>query len=173
MPARLIAYCTCAVDHVTAADLKAAVDEADIHTNAEVWGIEDEAVVDGALSHLVIERVADPEGARFRLVYAVGQARPVLICVSGRLSADEMLEELHGLTRNGIERVRRGLRETVQEVALTLGWEQTEDMGIVLASQLAQTFASVGRGLIRDQNNEWLAVEDGIPKLVLGQGDDA
>lgn len=61
MPARITVYCTRSVDHVTAPDLKAAVDEADVHTDAEVWGIEDEAVVNEALSHLHIDVVSEPE----------------------------------------------------------------------------------------------------------------
>src|SRR4051812_33877887 len=135
MPARLTVYCTRSIDHVTAADLKAAIDEADVHTDAEVWGIEDEGVVDDALSNLVIESVSEPEGARFQLRYAVGATRPILINVSGRSSADEMLDELNAARTKGIERVRQVLAATVQEVDVALGWQQLEDMGIVLASR--------------------------------------
>jgi hypothetical protein len=173
MSARLTVYCTRSVDHVTAADLKAAIDEADVHTDAEVWGIEDEAVVDEALSHLIIEPVSQPEGARFRLRYAAGETRPILVHVSARSSADEMLDELRDVRATGVERVRQVLNEAVQEVGLELGWQQLEDMGIVLASRLAETFASAGRGLTRDQNDEWWVVEDGIPALVLGRSGDA
>jgi hypothetical protein len=173
MSARLIVYCTRSVDHVTAADLKAAIGGADVHTDAEIWGIEDEAIVHEALSHLIIEPVSVPEGARFRLRYGAGETRPVLVHVSDRSSADELLDQLRGASANGLERVRQVLGETVREVDIELGWQQLEDMGIVLASRVAETFATAGRGLIRDQNNEWWAVEDGIPALVLGRSGDA
>jgi hypothetical protein len=173
MPARITVYCTRSVDHVTAADLKAAVDEADVYTDAEVWDIEAEAVVDEALSRLVIERVSEPAGARFRLRYAAGETRPVLVHVSDRSSAGEMLDEICEVRAKGVERVRQVLSDTVQEVGLELGWQQLEDMGIVLASRVAETFASVGRGLIRDQNDEWWAVEDGVPTLMFGRSGDA
>jgi hypothetical protein len=173
MSARLTIYCTRAVDHITAVDLKAAIDEADLHTNAEVWGIEDEAVVDDALSNLVIEAVSEPGRARFRLRYATAERRPILIHVSSRSSADEMLDELRDVRTKAFERVRQVLSETVQEVNVELGWQQLEDMGIVLASRIAETLAFAGRGLIRDQNDEWWAVEGGVPRLVLGRRGDA
>src|SRR4051794_15266019 len=113
MPARLTVYCTRSIDHVTAADLKAAIEAADVHTDAEVWGIEDEAVVDNALSNLVIESVSEPEGARFQLRYAAGEARPVLIQVSAKSSADEMLDELSAVGTKGIEQVRKVLSDTM------------------------------------------------------------
>jgi hypothetical protein len=70
-------------------------------------------------------------------------------------------------------RVRTVLEHTVAVVGFGLKVKHQQDMGIVLASRVAETFASAGQGLIRDQNDEWWAVADGVPSLVLGRGGDA
>ena len=170
MSAWLTVYCTRPVDHVTAADLTSEVEAADVHTDAEVWGIEDEAAVDEAMSHLAIER-AEVDGVRFHLRYAGSGRHPVLIRVWDGSSAEEMLGELRDAQGAGASRVRTALRHTVAVVGLSVEAEHQGDMGIVLASRVAEAFASEGRGLIRDQNDEWWAVVDGVPSLVLGRGD--
>ena len=58
---------------------------------------------------------------------------------------------------------------TVAVVDLCMKALHEKDMGIVLASRIAETFASAGNGLICDQNDEWWTVEDGVPVLVLAR----
>jgi hypothetical protein len=81
MAAWLTVYCTSSIDQVTAADLIAAIEAADVHADAEVWGIEDEDIVDEALSHLTIEPVTEIDGVRFQLRYGPADAPPILIWV--------------------------------------------------------------------------------------------
>lgn len=168
----LTVYCTRPVDHVTAADLTAAVEAADVHTDAEVWGVEDEDVIDDALMQLSIQPVSGEEGVGFRLRYAAADRPPVLVRVSDRSHADEALDEIGDAPEPGASRVRDVLERAVAVVSLPLKAQHLKDMGIVLASRVAETFAAAGDGLIRDQNDEWWAVADGAPTLVLGQSGD-
>jgi hypothetical protein len=57
----------------------------------------------------------------------------------------------------------------VEVAAVELGLGQLEDMGLVIAGQLAEYLAGVGAGLIRDTGDEWWAVRRGVPKLLLGR----
>jgi hypothetical protein len=166
MSAWLTVYCAHSVDRVTADDLKTALNAADMHTIAEGFGVDDEAAVDEALAHLKVESATEPEGVRFRLHYAGAGKRPILVYLADGASAVEMLEELSRVKGSSVQQVREALRQTVAVVSLSLGWMQLEDMGVVLAGQVAEAFASAGDGLIRDQNGDWWAVDDGVPTLV-------
>lgn len=167
MPARLTVYCTLPVDDVTAAELVAAINEADTYTDAEVWGIEDEALVDDALAHLRFDSSRTPTGAKLVMHYTASNTHTVCVDFSGCESSEEMLEELADVTANGVDRVRSVLHRTVGEVHIALRWEQLGDMAIGFASRVAEILAACGRGLIRDQNDDWWAINGGVPELVL------
>jgi hypothetical protein len=62
--------------------------------------------------------------------------------------------------------MRSHLGQTVEVVGLQLGWPQLEEMGIVLASQVAEYLGHTGNGLIKDQNDDWWKVADRVPVLV-------
>ena len=175
MAAWLTVYCSRAVSHLTADDILAGIDNAqiDFHTIAEGFGIEDEKVVDQALARLRIEAVSEPEGVKFRLRYRPPTFRPILIHVwdePGRVQTEreEGLEQLEEVKGKAVKRVRSHLDQVAEVVALELGWSQLEDMGIVLAGQVAEYLATIGDGLIRDQNEDWWAVEDHVPVLLIG-----
>jgi hypothetical protein len=46
-------------------------------------------------------------------------------------------------------------------VGIELGFGQLEDMGLVIACELARYLAQKGDGIFVDDNNEWYAVADG------------
>ena len=73
------AYCTRSMRNVTAADLTAALDAVDFDTVAEGFGIEDEALIERAVSRLEVEPVADSARVRFRIRYRPGKLRPLLV----------------------------------------------------------------------------------------------
>jgi hypothetical protein len=164
---------TRSVAHVTAADLMADIASADLHTDAEVWGIEDEAVVDEALSHLTIERVTDVNGVRFQIRYAGADQPPIIILQGDRSSAAETLEEFRDAHAGGASRVRTVLENTVANVRLSRKAMHQEDMGVVLASRITETFAFAGNGLIYDQNDEWWEAEDRVPLVILRRSGNA
>ena len=173
MPAWLSVYCTRSVAHVTAEDLLASISEMDLHTIAEGFGIEDEAIVDAAVSALRIEPVLQLEGVKFRLLYRPKDSRPVFIYVSVepaevRELRDEVLEELAPSKARGVRRVRSHLARVIEVAALELVWNQLDDMGIVLAGQVAEYLAVVGKGLIQDHNDDWWAMRGRAPVLIVG-----
>jgi hypothetical protein len=58
-------------------------------------------------------------------------------------------------------------------VAVELGWTQIEDMGVVLASLLAEFMAGVADGLLVDPMDAWWAVEGGVPVQLAGPASQA
>jgi len=163
------------VSHLTANDILGGIEDAhvDFHTVAEGFGIEDEEVVDQALGQLQIEPVSETGGVKFRLRYRSAEFRPVLIHLWDdaeilQEEREEALEQLEEVKGKAVKRVRSHLDRVVEVAALELGWSQVEDMGIVLASQVAEYLAMIGDGLIRDQNDDWWAVEDHVPVLLIG-----
>ncbi len=165
MAASLTVYCVLPVDSVTASDLTAPLGEADLYTVAEGFDIDDEAVVDEALARLKVEPFAGSDDARFRLSYAGDDKRPVFTHIWDETSRvqterDEALEDVDDAT------VTKAVQRAVAVVGIELGWTQLEDIGVVLAGQIAEAFASAGSGVIRDQNDDWWAVQDGVPTLI-------
>ena len=60
------------------------------------------------------------------------------------------------------------LAGTVAVAAVELGLAQLDDMGLVIASRIAEHLAEVGGGLIRDPSEAWWEVRKGVPKELLG-----
>jgi hypothetical protein len=177
MAAWLSVYCTRSVRKVTAAQLRKAIDDADIHTIAEGFGIDDDDVVDRALAHFRIERVTRQVGVKFRLRYRHVRYRPVHIhlwvkAARVKTEREEALEQFEGIRGRGVGAVRRHLSRVVEVVAVELGWDQLEDMGVVLGGQVAEFYAFVGAGLIRDQNDDWWTVKNRMPALLVGRRDE-
>jgi hypothetical protein len=170
-------YCTRSVSHVTAEDITAALDAVDFYTVSEGFGIEDEAVVEQALSLLRVEPVADSPEIRFRIRYRPSQFRPLFVHlwtdverVRQELTEVEA-EYLSGRSGRGVNQVRKELSAVVEVVAVELGMGQLEDMGLVIAGQIAEYFAGLGTGPIRDTGDEWWAVKRGVPRLLLGRAE--
>jgi hypothetical protein len=177
MAAWFTIYCTRSLDHVTPDGIRAAIDAADLRTLAESLGMEDEEVVAGAPTRLRIEPGDGAGGVRCRLRYRDSLPRPLEVHVwTGDAEIDEMreeeLERLDETDGEGLARIRSHLGRTVAVGAVQLGWSQLEDMGIVLAGVIAEHLAAVGDGLIRDPKDHWWAIEEGVPVLIAGPGDE-
>jgi hypothetical protein len=76
MAAWFTVYCLRPASRITPDDLLAAIEESDLHTVAEGFGIEDDAV-DQALSLLQIEPADGTAGVRFRILYKPPEFRPM------------------------------------------------------------------------------------------------
>jgi hypothetical protein len=174
MAAWLTAYCARSVDHVTADDLLSLLRGLDDPwTLAEGFGIDDEKIVDRALAQLRIESIADPDGVKFALRYRPGKTRPVYFHLWAeprrvQTEREEALELLDGSRNRNAKRVREHLGRVVEVAALELGWNQLDDMGVVLAGQIVEFLATEGDGLIRDQNDDWWAMKKRVPVLLVG-----
>jgi hypothetical protein len=170
-------YCARSVAHVTAKKLRSRIESIqDVYTLAEGYGIDDNAAVDKAMTLLQIEPVNGPGGVKFQIRYRSRKFRPILyhLWTDFDEELEEALEQLEELetegptSKKGIVRVRSHLKRVVQVVTLELGWSQLEDMGVVLAAQVAEYLATIGGGLIKDPHDDWWEMKDEVPVLVVG-----
>jgi hypothetical protein len=163
---------------ISADAITAAIEETDLYMAAEAAGIDDDAAVDAALSHLSVLPVDAKLGVQFDVRYGDGDQRPVQIHVWAeparvRIEQSEAESSLEGVPAAASAAVRSRLRETVEVIGIELGWGQLEDMGIVLAGQVAELFAATGDGLIRDSNDDWWEMRNGVPHALLRRTGDA
>lgn len=165
MAAWISIYCAQAVEHLTPADLREALDLPDYWTLAEWYGLP-EALVAPARAHLRIEPAGEGDGFDvYALHYREPGQRPVTI---HRWAAPERVREevaeararLEGRSGYPVERVRALLARTKEVVGIELGWSQTEgDMGVVFAYEVARCVAKAGRGYIFGLDEGWSIVD--------------
>jgi hypothetical protein len=132
----------------------------DYHLLAEARDIED-ADVDDALEQLEVVRVSDkPLDVQIRYKQEA-DARPIVVHLwqEPERVAEEIEEALDN--REPPERVKSELSACREIVGIELGFGQLQDMGFVLAFELARYLAQKGDGVIVDDENAWYAVEDG------------
>ena len=170
MAAWFTVYCTRSLAAVRADDILASINAADVWTVAEGFGIEDDDAIEAACNALQIEPISDQPGLRFRLSYRPPEFRPVIVHVWDEVQeeleeADELLEDASGA---GLGRIRSHLGRVTEVVAVELGWSQMDDMGVVLASLVAEFLAGVADGLVVDPMDAWWAVDDGVPSQLAG-----
>ena len=170
-------YCTRSVQHVTTAELTAALGPArvDFYTLAEGFGIDDESGVERAIAALNVEPAEGTLGERFRIRYRPAKYRGLMVYLWAtpervRTELSEAHEQhLDGRRGQGVSQIRAALSGVTEVVGIELGLNQLADMGLVIAGQVAEHLCSVSAGLIRDTNDEWWTVRRGVPKLILGQ----
>lgn len=135
----------------------------DYWTLAEDFGIEDEDVVDAALDVL---RVRGDEALGLRagceVCYRPGvDARPIVLhCWSEPERVAEELEEAEE-SRSPPAAAQERLRASKEVVGIELGFSQLEDMGVVIAYEIARWLAQKGDGLVADDDDRWMRVADG------------
>jgi hypothetical protein len=165
----LTVYCRKPVAALTPAQLLAGIrDEdrsapagVDYWTLAEHYDIEDEAVVDAALDVLRV-RGAGATGLDCEVHYQPeDDRRPIVVhCWSEpERVAEELAEAEEG--RSPPPAALERLQASKEIVGIELGFSQLEDMGIVLAYEIARWLAQKGDGLVVDDDDQWLAVEGG------------
>lgn len=170
MPYWITVYCRTPVSSLAPAELLAgilgrdssALAGVDYWTLAEGFGIDDEEVVDAALDVLRVrpERAKglDPLEVCYRPEL---DARPIVVhCWSEPERVAEELAEAEENRSPSPEALPR-LRASREVVGLELGFSQLEDMGIVIAYELARWLAQKGDGIVVDDDDQWLAVDEG------------
>jgi hypothetical protein len=173
MAAWFTVHCTLSVKGVTAADLTTALAAVDFYTVAQEFGIEDEAVIRPAVSALRVQVVAGELGEWFELRYRPRRYRPLVVYLwtdATRVQREltEVWDEyLMGRRGRGVTQVRATLPNVAEVVAVELGLGHLEDMGLVIAGQVAEYLAECGKGLIRDTDDEWWIIRQGVPKLLV------
>lgn len=175
MAAWFTVYCTRSVRRVAAADLTAALGAVDFDTVAEGFGIEDEGVVERAVGALRVEPAAGTLGEWFEVRYRPARYRPLVVYLWAEAArvrqelAEAEGEYLAGRKGREAARARAILSGVVEVAAVELGLGQLEDMGLVIAGQIAEYLADAGSGLIRDTGDEWWVLRQGVPRLLLGR----
>src|SRR5262245_41267161 len=148
MPAWLTVYCRRPVT-LRRSELLAELRDADFDTLAEVHEI-DESLVDPALAALRLEDTDHDSIDGASLVYRAPGFRPIQIHCG--TSPERVAEEIEEARDAGElpEEVSAALGEVVEVVALELGFGMYEDMGIVIAWEVARIVAHATHGLVRD-----------------------
>jgi len=178
MPARATVYCARTLKHLTHSMLWTWLQDADWWTLAEVWDIEDEAVVDAALIYLRLEPKTEEALGGFEIYYRPQELRQVQGHFAGSLAeARKWAKEAQEGLKGRADRSDAGFRqvcahlERVQEVASIefsiqpwsdLGWP----MGEVIAYQAGRWIAMNGDGYLEDHGGERWTYDNWIPKRV-------
>jgi hypothetical protein len=168
MSAWLSVYCLESVVHITPSDLLEALDLPDPYLEAEVYGIEDEAIVDASIALLRIEASTPDEFRNFELYYGNESSRPIVIdrkaavAVVQELIAEEVAERLAHATGSGVQRIRAHLSQVCEIVDFELGYEQLQDMGLVFSLACARFVAETGHGFLKDQDGIWWEAREGM-----------
>jgi hypothetical protein len=177
MSAWFTVYSPQSLQHLTPTDVTTYLGgpKVDWYILAEMFGIEDEAVVDQAVSALRVAPATGKLGEWFAIHYRPKKGRPLEVyrwADSKRVHAELAETEqnhLAGCRGRGVVAIRRALSEVVEVVAVELGLVHLEDMGLIIAGQVAEYFADVSGGIICDTNDEWWTVRRGVPKQLLGR----
>jgi hypothetical protein len=162
-------YCRAPVSALTPAQLLAGIRDqdrsapagVDYRTLAEHYDIDDAAMIDAALDVLRV-RPAGSSGLDCEVCHRPEEdARPIVVhCWSDPERVAEEVTEAEAGRSPPTEALAR-LRTSKEIVAIELGFSQLEDMGIVLAYEIARWLAQKGNGLVVDDDDCWLAVEGG------------
>lgn len=145
----------------------------DWYTIAESFGIEDEEVVDRAVNALRVTPATGKLGEWIEIRYRRTKTRPLVIYRwpdSDRVQKELIeveendLQDRHG---RGVTALRKALSGVVEVVGIELGLVHLEDMGLIIAGQVAEYLADRSGGLLRDTDDRWFSVRRGVPKKLL------
>ena len=156
MPTWISVYCSKALGDMPPADtLAAEIRKNDFFTLAEDYEI-DEDLVDPALANFRIE----PDDSGFNLHYRSTGERPIAVHYWTKPErVKEEIQEVHELLGGdsaAVGKVKQHLQTIQAVVGIEMGFSQLEDMGIVFAYEIARWFGRNRRGMIKDDNDNWL-----------------
>jgi hypothetical protein len=171
MPAWVTVYCAQRVAHLSPDDILAGLrgrDEAAL-AGVDYWSLAedyeiDPDLVDSALAQLRVVRVGSAP-----LDYEVHHAtegRPLVL--HGWTDAERVREEIEEALEDEDATpaiIRAQVSRAVEIVGIELGFSNFEDMGVVLAYELARYLAQKADGVIRSDEDRWLRVIDGAFEL--------
>ncbi len=165
MPAWITVYCRERLDSLGADELlrgirggdPEALAGVDYWTLAEDYGV-DEDQVDRALAQLAVVE----DGSDWEIRYSEAGERSVVVhrWFSTERVAEEIEEVLERLEPSD-EDIVEHLRASREVVGIELGFSQFEDMGVVIAYEVARYLMQKLDGLILNDEDRWLVVVDG------------
>ncbi len=90
-----------------------------------------------------------------------GDSRPIVVHVwSTPERVAEELSEMHEV-RSPPKSLHEPLKATKEIVGIELGFSHLENLGVVIAWEIARYFAQKGDGLIVDDDDRWQRIDDG------------
>lgn len=155
----LTVYCQRPVSKLTAKQLHAGItgEDAtaragvDYFTLAEDYDVADE-LVGPAVKALAVSK---------DLHVSFGDPRPVVVHVwSTPERVAEELKEMHEV-RSPPKSLHQALKATKEIVGIELGFSHLENMGVVIAYEIARFLAQKGNGLMVDDDDRWQRIDDG------------
>jgi predicted transcriptional regulator len=155
MPASVTVYCRKSVCSVTGRDLQSALAPVDWHTLAECYGIEDEEIVDRALSFLQIEG----ENGDFTLHCRPPGLRQLEITILDRAAAQADINEIISELTGQLAIIAQHLERSIAVVTIETGYFQFVEMMPVIAEEVARWLAEIGDGCVLTDDGEWLTVD--------------
>lgn len=176
MPSYFTIFCSTSVRHIGVPEIVAALDAVDLPMVAEGFGIEDEEAVEAAVSGIRVSAQGDARNRGFQVHFEGPNSRPIVVSVAADPArvqeevAEMMGEHLDGRNGPGATKARTALAKTLEVVSVELGIGQIRGLGLVIAGQVAEYFAQVGDGVIRDARDEWWVISGGRPTLLPGVG---
>ena len=160
MPAWVTIYCSNPIgDMPDDATFGKEIRNNDFWTLAEDYGI-DESLVDSALANFRLEN----DGSGFNLHYGQHGDRPLTVHYwtnPNRVAEEgqEVVEQL-GADDDRSAKIKTHLQDAKAVVGIEMGFSQLEDMGIVLAYEIARWFGRNRGGMIKDDDDNWSVIDD-------------
>ncbi len=147
----LTVYCRRPVSTTSAEELQTGINGADYFTLAEDYDVDD-ALVGPAVKALTVSK---------DLHVSFGDSRPIVVHVwSTPERVAEELSEMHEV-RSPPKSLHEPLKATKEIVGIELGFSHLENLGAVIAYEIARYFAQKGDGLIVDDDDRWQRIDDG------------
>lgn len=164
----LTVYCTRSVASIEPALLLSGIRDGDPEapagidytTTAEDYEVDD-ALVGPALKHLAVEPDSDRPLDLCVRYHADPERRPIVL--HRWAEPARVAEELRECAENRSPPAAAGpvLERCCEVVGIELGFSQLEDMGVVLAYELARYLAQKGAGVVVDDEGRWFTVDRG------------
>lgn len=143
-----------AAPHFDEAAFLEAITRADFSTLCEQYGLEGALIAPG-LEHLRLVREPHAAESFFLLRYGPEKHRPIVVERWETAGDDGKAILAEALDRAPGAAVRSRLENTVEILALALGASQVEDLGLVLAYEIARWAAGQGGGVIEGLDGGW------------------
>ena len=130
-------------------EILAAITESNYQTLCRQYGL-DPALIAPGLERLGVLAAPDAEAPFFTVVYRQDGERPIVVSLQDWDSNKQPLES--GLPPAALQ---EAFLSTVQLVSIELAEDQLQDLGLLLAYELARWAAVQGRGIIQALDGRW------------------
>jgi hypothetical protein len=172
MPTWITVYCRTSVAHIHPADILMGIQSTNLFTAAQAYDIHDAEIVREALAHMHVDPGRQPGFVAYELSYRPSTERQVMIrrwTEPAVVQADiaDTFAKLAYVYDAGADWIRAHLGQVQEIVAIEMGRAQLDDMGVVLAYEVARWLATIADGLIEADDGAWWIADQGEFKQIL------